>query len=211
MFERFTAPAQEVVRSTQDEARALGHPFIGTEHLLLALLDPGSGVAAAVLRDAGVRREQVLLEIERLGGLGSGLLGPADAEALRSIGIDLDAVVAAIEESFGPEALQSPAPAGPARRLRPRHLLRRRRRRRQQALVRRPPGRHIPFAARSKKVLELSLREALRLRDKHIGTEHLLLGLLREGDGLAAQILVAGGCPLDELRQRTLRARADAA
>jgi hypothetical protein len=214
MFQRFTDPARAVVRGAFDEARVLGHPCIGTEHLLLALLDPASGVAAAVLRDAGVRRDQVLVELGRLHG-GGRLLGPADAEALRTIGIDLDAVVAAVEETFGPDALRLSGPAVGRRRhrLRSRHLPRRRHPRRghQPAGAPRPGGGRLPFAARSKKVLELSLRESLRLHDDHIGSEHLLLGLLREGEGLAAQILVAGGCPLDELRRRTLRARADAA
>jgi ATP-dependent Clp protease ATP-binding subunit ClpA len=219
MFERFTEPARAVVRGAQQEARALGHPCVGTEHLLLAMLEPASGVAAAVLRSAGVRRERVLVELGRLRGAGRGPLGPADAEALRAIGIDLDAVVAAIEETFGPDALQLPEPAAPGRRrhpLRPRHVLPRRRRRCQPAVVQRQlvqpqRGGHLPFEPRSKKVLELSLRESLRLHDKGIGTEHVLLGLLCEGEGLAAQILVAGGCSLDELRQRTLRARAEAA
>jgi ATP-dependent Clp protease ATP-binding subunit ClpA len=72
-------------------------------------------------------------------------------------------------------------------------------------------GGHIPFVPRSKKVLELSLRESLRLRHKHIGSEHLLLGLLNEGEGLAAQILVESGLSLADLRDRTLRALRKAA
>ena len=55
------------------------------------------------------------------------------------------------------------------------------------------PSGHIPFTPRSKKVLELSLREAIQLGHKHIGTEHILLGLVREGEGVAAQVLVARG------------------
>ncbi|NUW32224.1 hypothetical protein HTZ77_12375 [Nonomuraea sp. SMC257] len=66
-----------------------------------------------------------------------------------------------------------------------------------------PPG-HIPFTPRAKKVLELSLREALQLRHNYIGTEHILLGLVRESDGLAAQALLDAGVPLDRLRERVL-------
>jgi ATP-dependent Clp protease ATP-binding subunit ClpC len=80
------------------------------------------------------------------------------------------------------------------------------RRRRHPRCGRRVGGGHLPFTPRGKKVLELSLRESLRLKHDHIGPEHILLGLLREGEGLAAQILVGTGLTLDDLRQRTLRA-----
>ena len=65
------------------------------------------------------------------------------------------------------------------------------------------PGGHIPFTPRAKKVLELSLREALQLKHNYIGTEHILLGLLREGEGMAAQIL-ADKHPLDRIRGEVL-------
>jgi ATP-dependent Clp protease ATP-binding subunit ClpC len=64
---------------------------------------------------------------------------------------------------------------------------------------------HIPFTPRAKKVLELSLREALQLDHNYIGTEHILLGVLREGDGVAAQVLVASGVNLDRARQEVIR------
>ncbi len=67
-----------------------------------------------------------------------------------------------------------------------------------------PPAGHIPFTTRAKKVLELSLREALQLRQNYIGTEHILLGLIREGDGLAAQALADAGADLADVRQRLL-------
>jgi hypothetical protein len=66
------------------------------------------------------------------------------------------------------------------------------------------PGTHIPFTPRSKKVLELSLREALQLGHNYIGTEHILLGLLREGKGVAAQVLVELGADLPTVRQRVI-------
>ncbi|MGH3620671.1 MAG: Clp protease N-terminal domain-containing protein, partial [Sciscionella sp.] len=99
-----------------------------------------------------------------------------DAAALRSIGIDLNAVRRSIEESFGPGALDSPPERcthrGPRRRIQ---------------------RGHIPFTPRSKKVLKLSLREALHLHHSHVGTEHVLLGLLREGHGIATRALTEMG------------------
>jgi ATP-dependent Clp protease ATP-binding subunit ClpA len=196
MFERFTEPARGVVRDAAEEARALSHRCIGTEHLLLALLAADTGIARAVLWDAGLGHDRVVEEVERLVGRGQDPLGEADAEALRAIGIDLDAVRAAIEESFGPDALQPPEPPASISWLLGR--------RRKPAL--RPTGGRVPFSARSKKVLELSLREALRLHHDYIGTEHLLLGIIREGEGVAAKILVDTGISLDELRNRVVTA-----
>jgi ATP-dependent Clp protease ATP-binding subunit ClpA len=185
MFERFTEPAREMVVRANTEARELHHPVIGTEHLLLALLHEDAGLAYAVLHEAGVGAEPVRAEVRRL--VPGPVLGPEDAAALRVIGIDLGEVLARIEESFGPDALDldvaQPAPRG-------RGLFGRRRRR--------SVGR---FAPRSKKVLELALREALRLRHNYIGTEHILLGLIREGEGLAAKILTEAGVSLPGLRQ----------
>jgi len=65
------------------------------------------------------------------------------------------------------------------------------------------PSGHIPFTPRAKKVLELSLREALQLGHNYIGTEHILLGLIREGEGLAAQVIVGAGVSLTDLRKST--------
>src|ERR1022692_784172 len=67
------------------------------------------------------------------------------------------------------------------------------------------PSGHIPFTARAKKVLELSLREALQLDHNYIGTEHILLGLIREGEGVAAQVLVQLGADLSRVRQQVIR------
>jgi ATP-dependent Clp protease ATP-binding subunit ClpC len=66
------------------------------------------------------------------------------------------------------------------------------------------PGGHIPFTPRAKKVLELSLREALQLGHNYIGTEHILLGLIREGEGVAAQVLVRLGADLNRVRQQVI-------
>jgi ATP-dependent Clp protease ATP-binding subunit ClpC len=67
------------------------------------------------------------------------------------------------------------------------------------------PSGHIPFTPRAKKVLELSLREALQLGHNYIGTEHILLGLIREGDGVAAQVLVKLGADLNQMRQQVIQ------
>ncbi len=72
------------------------------------------------------------------------------------------------------------------------------------------PSGHIPFTTRAKKVLELSLREALQLGHNYIGTEHILLGLIREGEGVAARVLVGLGADLDRVRQQVVQLLADA-
>lgn len=140
MFERFTDRARRVVVLAQDEAKALNHNYIGTEHLLLGLIHEGEGVAA---------------------------------KALEQLGISLDAVREQVEEIIGQG--QS-APVG-----------------------------HIPFTPRAKKVLELSLREALQMSHPHIGTEHMLLGLIREGEGVASQVLIKLGADLNRVRSTVLQ------
>jgi ATP-dependent Clp protease ATP-binding subunit ClpA len=195
MFERFTDYSRQVVKGGQDHARELRHRRVGTEHVLLAMLTHApEGLAGRVLTEAGVTADLVRGEIVRRVGIGGGPLGEADADALKAIGIDLDAVRAKVEESFGPGALDlvpdDPEESGKG-------LVRRLRRRRPA-----PFAGHIPFSPRSKKVLELSLREALRLKHNYIGTEHILLGMLREGEGLGAQILVEAGVDLAALKRR---------
>ncbi len=140
MFERFTDRARRVVVLAQEEARLLNHNYIGTEHILLGLLNEGEGIAA---------------------------------KALESLGISLSAVREQVVEIIGQG---------------------------QQA----PTG-HIPFTPRAKKVLELSLREALQLGHNYIGTEHILLGLIREGEGVAAQVLQKLGAELQKVRQTVIQ------
>ncbi|WP_018348898.1 Clp protease N-terminal domain-containing protein [Longispora albida] len=184
MFERFTDRARTAVKQAQAEATQLGHSYVGTEHLLLALL-AGDGIASRVLRDAGLTHETARTALAE--ALASAPLGPEDAAALRSVGIDLDAVLASIEQNFGPEAL-APPPQAPRRGLFGRK------------------GSGGRFTARAKKVLELSLREAIRLKHNYIGTEHILLGLIREGEGLGARILTSSGADLSALRSATEQA-----
>ena len=151
-------------------------------------------------------------------------LGGLDAEALASIGIDLDVVRARIEAAFGPDALTRALPAARQRR-RPAWrkgplagLTRRRRRRRARRNVPLPagpfrqrpasagpvPGGHIPFTPRAKKTLALSLREAEALHDSYIGVQHLALALLRPHDGTVPEILSALGAPATSLRAAIL-------
>ena len=140
MFERFTDQARRIVVLAQEEARMLNHTYIGTEHILLALIREGTGPAAAALESLGVTEESARQRVEEIVGRG------------------------------------------------------------QQD----PPRGHIPFTPRAKKVLELSLRESTELGHAYIGTEHILLGLLREGEGVAAQALVKLGTDLDQVRQKVI-------
>jgi len=168
MFERFAEDARAVVTGAQAHAVDLHHGWIGTEHLLLSLLDDPERRATQVLAGHGVTARWARDEVERIVGRGTPDL---DAEALATLGIDLDAVRERVERTFGPGALA-------------------RRRGRRRAV---PVGGHVPFTPRAKKVLELSLREAVARGDRSIGPEHLLLGIAREGDGVAARILRSRG------------------
>jgi ATP-dependent Clp protease ATP-binding subunit ClpA len=204
MFERFTHAARQVVIRAQEEARELHHSTIGTQHLLLALVADETGAVARTLEAYGVDRVRVRDAILRATGstvADTDPLPDADAEdkaALKAIGIDLDQVRRTIEENFGPGALHLSHRAEPKRR----------------GLLRRfsgGGGGHIPFSPRAKKVLELSLREALRLKHNFIAPEHVMLGLLREGQGLAAQILAEYGVDQPKLRADLTRSLDEAA
>ncbi|GAA3393176.1 Clp protease N-terminal domain-containing protein [Cryptosporangium minutisporangium] len=182
MFERFTKDAREVVVRAQAEGRELRHPVIGTEHLLLAMLADDTNSAYPVLHAAGLRYDQVRADVVRTVGGANRILTDDDAEALKAIGIDLDAVLASVERSLGDESWTTPPPE-PERK----------------GLFRRPQ-RGTRFGPRARKVLELSLREAIRLKHREINAEHILLGLIREGEGLAAQVVVGAGVSLADLR-----------
>ena len=140
MFERFTDRARRVVVLGQEQARGLNHNYIGTEHILLGLIQEGAGVAAQVLTALDVSLETARKQVEQVIGQGEY-----------------------------------------------------------------PPSGHIPFTPRAKKVMELALREALQLGHNYIGTEHILLALIREGEGVAAQVLVKLGADLAGVRQQVLK------
>src|SRR6187401_313892 len=140
MFERFTERARQVVVLAQDEARALKHNYIGTEHILLGLLREEEGLAARVLESLDITVEEVRAQVARIVGQGD-------------------------EVTTG----------------------------------------QIPFTPRAKKVLELALREALSLGHNYIGTEHILLGLVRENEGVAARILLDFDADSEKIRNEVIR------
>jgi ATP-dependent Clp protease ATP-binding subunit ClpA len=167
MFERFTAPARQAVTKAVEQSRELGAHAIGSEHLLLGLLAQPHSAAAGILADLGVRPDDLRRAVR------NGEFTDPDAQALESIGIDLEAVRRKVEEAFGPGALGRRRPA------RARWGWRRRR------------GSHMPFTPHAKQALELALREAIRLKHRWLGTEHILLGLLRLKDSTAARLLAS--------------------
>jgi ATP-dependent Clp protease ATP-binding subunit ClpA len=140
VFERFTDRARQVVVLAQDEARRLGHNYIGTEHILLGLLREQEGLAAHVLESFDVTVEEVRAQVARIVGQGD-------------------------EVTTG----------------------------------------QIPFTPRTKKVLELALREGLSLGHSYIGTEHILLGIVRENEGVAARILLDFDADAEKVRNEVIR------
>ncbi|MFZ5634564.1 MAG: ATP-dependent Clp protease ATP-binding subunit [Bacillota bacterium] len=140
MFNRFTERAQKVLFLAQEEAMRLGHPYVGTEHILLGLIREGQGVAAKILAGLGVEAENVRNLVEQMVGRG--------------------------QEVSGNELTLTP---------------------------------------RGKKILELAVEEARRMGHNYVGTEHLLLGLIKEGEGVAAQVLKGMGADLDRVRQAVIK------
>lgn len=199
MFERFTQQARTTVVGAQEEARNLGHDWIGTEHLLIAVLKQPGEPGAATLARLGVDAEAARAAVRHLTDRGGDGVGEDDAEALRALGIDLEEVRRRAEDAFGPGALDR-VPDPPEERRGVRGLL----------PFRRPGGRgrrdrgHIPFMPRAKKALELSLREALALKDPYIGCEHVVLGLLRSDDRLTSGLFARLGLEPKAVRAQVL-------
>jgi len=177
VFERFTDKARTVVVLAQEIARERKADAIRSEHLLLALYRVPDNLALTVLAAHDVRQGDVEGDVERAEGEGA---SPSDAEALATLGIDLDEVRRQVEDAFGPGALDRTRAAG--------------------GRAKRWFAGHIPFGRSAKKVMELGLREALRLEHHYIGCEHILLGMLHSETGLAHRILTARGVSQDASR-----------
>ena len=215
MFERFTDRARRVVVLAQDEARALNHNYIGTEHLLLGLIHEGEGVAAKALESMDVSLDAVRAQVVDIIGEGqsapSGHI-PFTPRAKKVLELSLREALQLGHNYIGTEhillglihegegvaakALESMGISLEAVRQEVEEII---------GQGTEPPVGHIPFTPRAKKVLELSLREGLQMGHKYIGTEFLLLGLIREGEGVAAQVLVKLGADLPRVRQQVIQ------
>ena len=178
MFERFTDRAKAVVHGAQLEAQVRGAANVRSEHLLAALLSGPDDLAQAVLLRSGVDLLALLRTVRALPDPASPGARPADdAQALSALGIDLAQVRRQVEDVFGPGALERTRAA-------------------------RSGGRRgfTRWDRSATKVIELSLREALHLRHRSIGTEHVLLGLLHPGTGAGQEVLAGAGVRLDAAR-----------
>jgi ATP-dependent Clp protease ATP-binding subunit ClpA len=204
----FSPALRETVVQAQSQARQLGHDFIGGEHLLLALAGSWTP-AGAVLREQGVTPDQVRAQILRLlpGASRAGRdprAAAIDAEALATIGIDLDAVRARVERAFGPGALSLPVRCSrrPAwRRIRLARRPGHRPSRRHRSL----PGGHLPLTTRAKQMLEGAQREARAQQASTAGAGHLALVVIAaNGGGMAPAILSALGVTEAPLRAAIL-------
>jgi len=171
MFERFAADAREAVIRAAAEATALRDPRVAVAHLLLGCA-AGQGPAARVLGQAGLTPEAVRAALAELRAASR----KPDAEALRTIGIELDEVRSRVERVFGPGALE-----------------------RTRAAAGRRGRRSARFDPDARKALELGLRHGLALGARHVGTEHVLLGVLHVHDPAVEAILRRHGAAADAL------------
>jgi ATP-dependent Clp protease ATP-binding subunit ClpA len=184
MFERFTPEARRIVTEAVEMATQLHHDALGPDHLLVALAGTGPNLATGALITCGFDPVRAREDLEGIvGSSDRDDLDDADAAALRSIGVDLDEVRRRTEASFGAGALER----------RPRWHGRRRAR---------VCG--LPFMPKAKQAVELALREAIRLDQRSIGPEHVLLGLLRL-DATSTQLIHAQGIDPRRLRSEIER------
>ena len=182
MLGRFTHEARRLVTMAREEAHALDHCYVGTEHLVLALLKEDFGVATQLLRNRGVTHESFLRSVVDTTGMGPpGRWGERDAEALRLLGIELSEIRRKAEEAFGRGALDSK----PRSRRRFRGRLR--------------------FTRRVKKALERSLYEARDLGHDYLAPEHILLATLQDRDAMVTPLLGRAGIEPGDLRAQLIR------
>ncbi len=193
MFERFARDARAVVVSTQDLCQGLDSDEVRPVHLLLALTEQDSG-ARDLLADHGLTADAVSAALGAPRPAPPAPVGDDDAAALRALGIDLDAIRDAVERQFGEGAFDAAAAATP------------------QAdwpsaddeadLARRRSGftGRVRFGRGAKKVLELSLREAIRMHSREIRSEHIALALLRTDDDAVRMLLDTSGVDVRALR-----------
>ncbi|MCP2237788.1 Clp amino terminal domain-containing protein, pathogenicity island component [Prauserella halophila] len=196
MFERFTKDARTLVTTAVHDAEADGAARVDTLHLLTAALDPtgtaGSTGALALLAALDVTPAEVaggVDELRRHGGLSD-----TDRRALGDLGIDVDTIVARVEDRHGAGALAD----GPEGSTEPGARSSRGRRTRNRW--------HMPFGDDAKRVLRASLRQALDVRDNDIGSEHMLQALAAV-PGPAADVLAAAGVSAERLRGALLQRR----
>ena len=156
----FTERVRKVLSDARAQAVALRHEYVGTEHMLLGLLN-GGGVAEAALVNLGISPEEVRQRV-----LDTVRPGPADVAASAESGGLLGAIADTMGFSRGPD---------------------------------------LPYTSRAKKVLELAMSEARNLSHSYVGTEHLLLGIMREERGIAAQVLASVGLTVNGVRDEIMR------
>lgn len=171
MFERFEPGAKQALIDARDEARRAGKDRIGSEHVLLGLLAQ-PGTAAEALTAAGVTLSALRSRVP--GSSGSSL----DADALASLGIDLDTVRRATDAAFGPGALEK---------------------------VRRPGRRMLPMADDTKRMVIGAVRHAHQHGEREITSGHMLIGILDQPDSGGLAILAEAGANVQALRADVLR------
>ena len=158
----FTERVRRVLSDARKQSVSLGHEYVGTEHILLGLLDNG-GVAPAAMENLGVDLNDVRRRVMEL-------IKPRPADSGVTAAAASGGLLGAIAETMGL-----------------RH------------------GHDLPYTSRAKKTLELAMSEARSLDHSYVGTEHLLLGLMREERGVAAQVLTSFGLTVAGVREETLR------
>ncbi len=168
-----TPRAKKVIELAIDEAHRLNHHYIGTEHLLLGLVREGQGIASGVLESLGVNLEKARTQTVHVLNQSSTASGPLTAHALPSFP----------QEAASPVAEKDSAPLE------------------EEKKQMNDRDRFDKFTERARKVLSLAQEEAQRFQHNYIGTEHLLLGLVREGEGVAAKVLANFGVELDKVRR----------